>query len=327
MAASRLEHAIRRATLAATVALLTGGATPAAAPAEEALDRPVRATWTGLPLAAWAERAGGLAGRPVVLDRRIDPDRPVTLAADGVPLGVVLEQVAAAADAAVEPLASSIRLVPRAARGRLVAAERRRDDELAALPANSRRRGLARAPWQWPAGSRPRDLVETAARDGGVGLADLEAVPHDHLPAMTLPSLALAERLDFVLAHYDLRVAWGPEPRIVPLEPAPAGLLAGAAPPPKARAGRVRRGAGPAVEVFSLRLEAPLDQAVAAVAQRLGLTLELDRASLAARGILPGEIVRATVTDVSREELLDAIVGPPGLRWTITDGRLRVFAP
>jgi hypothetical protein len=326
MAASRLEHAIRRAALAAGVALLTGGATRAA-PDAPALERPVRATWTGLPLAAWAERAGGLAGRPVVLDRRIDPDRPVTLAADGVPLGVVLEQVAAAADAAVEPLASSIRLVPSAARGRLVAAERRRDDELAGLPADSRRRGLARAPWQWPAGSRPRDLVDSAARDGGVTLAGLEAVPHDHLPATTLPSLALAERLDFVLAHYDLRVAWGPEPRIVPLEPVPPGLVAGAARPPKARSGHVRRGAGPAVEVFSLRLEAPLDQALAAVAQRLGLTLELDRASLAARGIPPGEIVRATVTDVSREELLDAIVGPPGLRWTITDGRLRVFAP
>lgn len=326
MAATRLEQAIRQAVVATVLAVLAGDATPAAAPAPSALDQPVRATWSGLPLAAWAERAGGLAGRPVVLDRRIDPDRPVTLAAEGVPLGTVLEQVAAAASATVEPLASSIRLVPAAARGRLVAAEQRRDAELAALPGDGRRRARARATWRWPAGSRPRDLVETAARDAGITLAGLEAVPHDHLPAVELPSLSLAERLDFVLAHYDLRVAWGPVPRIIPLETTTASPTQ-AAVARTTRNGRVRRPAGPAVEVFTLRLEAPLEQALEAVAARLGLTLELDRASLAARGVLPGEIVRATVTDGSREQVLDAIVGPPGLRWTITDGRLRVFAP
>jgi hypothetical protein len=325
MAATRLEQVIGHVAMAAGLAVLTGGAAPAAAPDPAALDRPVRATWTGLPLAAWAERAGGLAGRPVVLDRRIDPDRPVTLAAAGTPLFTVLEQVAASADAAVEPLASSIRLVPAAAQGRLVAAERRRDAELAAVPADRRRRARARAAWQWPSGSRPRDLVDTAARDSGIVLAGLDAVPHDHLPAAALPSLSLAERLDLVLAHYDLRVAWEPTPRIVPLEPTAA--LAQATPVPKAVTSRRRRPDGPPLEVFTLRLEAPLEQALEAVAARLGLTLELDRASLAARGVLPGELVRATVTDGSREQLLDAIVGPPGLRWTISDDRLRVFAP
>jgi hypothetical protein len=79
--------------------------------------------------------------------------------------------------------------------------------------------------------------------------------------------------------------------------------------------------------VFTLRLEAPLDEALAAIATRLGLVLDLDRDSLAARGMQPGEIVRAQVTDASREALLDAVVGPLGLRWTITEKRLRVFAP
>ena len=60
---------------------------------------------------------------------------------------------------------------------------------------------------------------------------------------------------------------------------------------------------------------------------RLAEGLDLDRDSLAARGMQPGEIVRARVTDASREELLDAVVGPLGLRWTIADKRLRVFAP
>jgi hypothetical protein len=77
---------------------------------------------------------------------------------------------------------------------------------------------------------------------------------------------------------------------------------------------------------FTLRLEAPLDQALAAIAGRLGLELDLDQASLAASGIAPGEIVRTGVEKASREELLDAVLQPVGLQWKIEGRRLRVFA-
>ena len=40
--------------------------------------------------------------------------------------------------------------------------------------------------------------------------------------------------------------------------------------------------------------------------------------------VAPGEIVRATVKDASRDQLLDAILGPLDLRWRIADGRLEV---
>jgi hypothetical protein len=80
------------------------------------------------------------------------------------------------------------------------------------------------------------------------------------------------------------------------------------------------------IEVYSLRLEAPLNQAVSAVAQSLGLELSLDEASLAARGIAPGEIVRVDARDLSRDDLLDAIMAPLDLAWTVENGTLRVFA-
>jgi hypothetical protein len=64
-----------------------------------------------------------------------------------------------------------------------------------------------------------------------------------------------------------------------------------------------------------------------AIATRLSLQLDLDRESLTRRGIAPGEIVRATVTNASRDELLRAILDPLALDWTIDGTTLRVCAP
>lgn len=66
---------------------------------------------------------------------------------------------------------------------------------------------------------------------------------------------------------------------------------------------------------------------LAAIATRLGLQLDLDRASLTRSGIASEEIVRATVTDASRDELLHAILDPLALDWTIDGTTLRVFSP
>ena len=174
--------------------------------------------------------------------------------------------------------------------------------------------------------------MAAALAEAGLAVEGVDGIPHDHFPAATLASLPLAERLDLVLAHFDRRILWAadrgrPRGRIVAID---AELVAQSAgdtapavpsrrPAPPARTMKVR-------EEFTLRLEAPLDQAVAAIAGRLGLEPELDRASLAARGIATGEIVRAEVEKVSREALLDAVLQPVGLQWKIEGQRLRVFA-
>lgn len=338
------------------MAVATLGVTPClAAPREMAvagLDAAVQASWTQVPLGNWAERASRIAGLPVIIDRRLDPAFPITLDCRGEPLHDVLDRVAAMVGGQVEVLASSVRIGPSSVAGLASAAEQARDAELASLPPALRRTAHRRAAWTWPTAARPRDLLATAAREAGLELDGLDAIPHDHLPAATLPMLSLAERLDLVLAHYDRRIAWtigGAE--VVPLDAgmtardnAPRSAAASQPQPkpkpepePKAQATAQsqpqrkpipRRGANPTTtrETFSLRLAAPLDQALAAVAARLSLDLTIDAPSLAARGIAPGEIARVDVREVSRAELLDAIVAPFGLAWSIDAGTLRVFA-
>lgn len=303
-------------------AALAAGA--AAAAPTDPLETPVRAIWAGLPIRDWADRAGRVAGMPIVIDRRLDPDLTVSGTAAGEPLRGWLDRVAGSAGAVVEPLAATVRLVPAARGGGVRRAEEARRREIARLPAARRAALAVRRVWAWPAGARPRDLVAAAVAETG-GAQGLDQVPHDHLPAASLPPLSLAERVDLVLAHYDLRMAWtdGSRGAVVPI-----GHGVDPSAPGPGRPRRPARG-GPATAVeprFTLSLAAPLDEAVRAVAAQFGLVPQIDRDALSARGVLPGEIVRARAVDATRDELLDALVAPLGLRWRIDGNRLVIDA-
>jgi hypothetical protein len=299
------------------------------------LDAAVNATWTRLPIRDWAARASALAGIPVILDRRIDPERTVTLTAQGDTLRDVIDTVASSLGAAVVELESTVRIVPTGSQKAVAGADRDRGLRVASLPPRARAPLATRRPWAWPAGAEPRDLIREAAAEAGITLAGSERIPHDHFPSAEFPPLSLAERLDLVLAHFDRRVLWEAtrgraSGRIVALdaEILPAAARAAPARTPGGEPDGDRPGKRTVIlrDEFTLRLEAPLDQALAAICGNLGLTLELDTAGLAARGIPPGEIVRADVDKASREQLLDAVLHPLGLEWKIEGDRLRVFS-
>jgi hypothetical protein len=298
----------------------------AAAPA------PVHATWKALPIRAVVEQLCGPAGQPVVLDRRLDPTTPITLVAAGEPCDDVLAEIASRGGGQAIALASSIRIVPPAAAGRCLAAEQTRQREISRLPVAQREPLASEAACQWPAGSRPADLVAGWADVAGIVVEGLDRIPHDHFPAADLPPLSLADRFDLVLAHFDLRVAWSrgragsrPQGRIVSLpDAAPVAAVSKPSATPPRRPTRPQP-AG-TQQVYTLRLAAPLEEALAAITRQLGLRLDLDVASLAARGIAPREIARADVRSASRDELLAAMLKPLGLSWRIDDATLRVWA-
>ena len=309
------------------------------------LDAPITATWSGIGVREWASRISDTAGLAVLVDRRLDPDTAIRLECHEEPLLDVLDRGAAIAGGEVTPLASSIWIVPRGMAALALRAEAARVARVASLPAHQRSALNTRMPWQWPAGARPRDLVAAAATKAGITLEGVAMVPHDHLPAMSLPEMSLAEGLDLLLCQFDLRVDWQaaqavagslvsrmPTGRIIaidaglppPPENAAAGKPAEAKPSGQGSKERPKPVAGR--QTFSLQVAAPLEELLAAIATRLGLQLELDRESLTRSGIAPGEIVRATVKDKSRDELLDTVLDPLDLDWKIDGKTLRVFA-
>ena len=338
-------HSRREANWLWVVALaLVLGRIPAAAQESQRKpsDRPatVTATWRGVPARSVCRRLTELTGRPVILDRRLDPDTPITIAAEDTPLVDLLGELAAALGGRCAILPASIRIVPGHAAA-LVAADTERTRTLASLPPALRRLAARRAPWAWGDGARPRDLLAEIALRASIDLAGLDDLPHDHLAAADLPALPLAERLDLLLAQFDRRIDWrGAQTdadrvglTIVPLPSppgddgalvvAPAGLpLNTAVKPP--RPAVAPRPPAPGMATWTLEVAAPLDQLLATVAIRLDLELALDREGLRAKGIAPAEIVRLSVKEVDRATLLDRIVEPLNLEWTIDGHTLRV---
>jgi hypothetical protein len=134
-------------------ACLFSAAVGAARPSgrDDGLSTAVEASWVRLPIREWADRATDLAGRPVIVDRRIDPDRLVTITARGESLREVLDRVAGSLEARVDELAGSIRIVPAGVAGMATTADRDSRSSIAKLPARARAAMNARRPWEWPA--------------------------------------------------------------------------------------------------------------------------------------------------------------------------------
>jgi len=334
--------AIGSAVVWGIVWMIIGSVGPAAA---VDLDAPITATWSGIGLREWASRVSHTAGLPVLVDHRLDPDTAIRLECREEPLLDVLERAAAVAGGEVAALESSIRIVPRGLADIFRRAEAARTARLASLPSRQRSVLDAPMPWQWPAGARPRDLVAATATKAGIAVEGIAMVPHDHLPAMSLSGMTLAAGLDLVLADFDLRIDWqaapaaarAPTGTIIAIDaglpPAPATAASGkpasgkpatAKPPGRRPLSKPKQAAD--AHTYSLQVAAPLEELLSAIATRLSLKLDLDRDSLTRSGIAPREIVRATVKDASRDELLAAILDPLDLTWTIKGDTLRVFA-
>lgn len=318
------------------VAMLGGGVAVAGD-----LDRPLSGTWAAVPAGDLARRLSTEAGLPIVIDRRVDPTRPVSIEADDEPLSSIVARLAAAATARAVALDATIRILPEDRVALTAAAERLRQRDVAALPAAVRRRAQATAPWSWEDGAVPGELLRAAAAAAGFALEGLDRLPHDHFRSLTLPPLTLADRLDLILGQFDRRVDWSGvteaspgEATRLPTVPLAEGLDPAGRDKPRREALAPRQPAAGIANArdrgrdrFTLRAEAPLEELLAVVARRTGLALALDRERLVAAGVKPAAIVKVEVRDATQAELLDAITAPLGLTWRVSNARLEVPAP
>ncbi len=160
----------------------------------------------------------------VLFDRRLDPNRVVSVATGFSSGSHVLQQIceslsdvtwcASSKWVYVGPATSSDRLLPlldlhqqhvMALRGR--------------LPTASFRKLTAEYPQGWSRLSEPRSIVTSAAEQSGITIQNPELIPHDLWDAAGLPRMSFVELATIVLNQFDLMLIPGSKPDTFRIEP------------------------------------------------------------------------------------------------------------
>jgi hypothetical protein len=168
------------------------------------LETPLSLTWGDRELRGALESLGKNTGVTIFLDRRIDPNRKLTLSAADEPLRTLLLRVAEQVEAGVSLVGSVVYVGPKSTASKLLALAALRRQEAGKLPADLRIRLSKSEVWSWNDLAEPRQLLVDLAERGGVRVANPELIPHDLWPAVNWPAMPWTERMTLLLAGFDL---------------------------------------------------------------------------------------------------------------------------
>ena len=324
--------------------LVMSGTATAARSQPAFLNRPVQATFQRIPLARLVSKLSTISDGIIILDRQIDPTQHITLACQGESLRTVLWRLAHETETEIAVLESSVWITPFGKASQLEQADRKRQRALRQFPVTIQRQLSTKRPLQWQAGQQPASLImELLAQSATIGQPARtgltittddfpEGIPHDHLAAQTIAPLTLPEQLDLIAMQYDRQLLWSqgsesPSTLVVTLATLPpsSGIKTRDL-EQKPASTRPPQNKGSDRERYTLRVAAPFEELLQAISQQLNLEPSIDKESFKARSINAQEIIRLEIKDADREQLLDAIVKPLGLAWSIDDKTLYITA-
>lgn len=207
-----------------SIAEETGGWATGAAIGQQ-LAAPVSVSWSNLPLVRALKSLGTAQRMAVVLDRRVDPERPITLAIDQEPLGEALDKIARHLKLGYCQFGPIAYFGPPAMARRLRTLAALRLEELRQLPSPATRKLLMMRSWHWDDLTEPRQLVDDLAAEAGVEIGGADKIPHDLWPAADLPPLSWIDRLTLVAAQFELSFELDKTGRRAQLVAAPATVV------------------------------------------------------------------------------------------------------
>ena len=169
------------------------------------LDATVCVTWVAAPLRSAIGNLSENQRVAVMLDRRVDPGRPVTFSSSGTTLRTLFENFARQEKLGLAIVGPVVYLGPEQTARRLATLVELRGKEIADLPADVRRRLRGDKRLDWTAPAEPRAVLGDLAKNYGIRAYQIEqAVPHDLWPTQSFPKLDFAQGLTLVLAGFDL---------------------------------------------------------------------------------------------------------------------------
>jgi hypothetical protein len=188
---------------------------------QKQLARPIDIAWSDNPLRRALSNLSRAQEVAVLIDRRVDPDRKLTLTLEQVPLRDAFEEIAQQQELGFRLVGPAAYFGPPKAAARIRTTISLRTEEVRRLPANVSRQFLQVKPLAWSDFATPRDLLGQLAQENGLTLKGLDQVPHDLWAGADLPPLALVVRLTLIAAQFDLTFEVSPNGKTVTLVPVP----------------------------------------------------------------------------------------------------------
>lgn len=285
---------------------------------EQKLAQRVDIVWRDVTLRDAIDRLSSTTKIDVWLDRGVDPTRSITLRIENTSSESAFARLAEAVDATAGLADEIVYVGPADRLSRLQRAHDLRDASRSLQRTLKRRAAL-----RWSRLDTPAEVLKRFAAEHRIVVEGLERVPHDLLPAGTLPKRAVADQLSLLLVGFDLdwRVsdAGSKAIDIVPLRAVGAPVVFAtdgpAATPTPASDDETR---------YTLRIrEQPLLVVLRQVSQRVGRELVV---ASSARELVE-QRVSFRVAEATLEELLEAAAASAGLEAIVEDDRILIETP
>ncbi|MBX3436416.1 MAG: STN domain-containing protein [Planctomycetaceae bacterium] len=192
------------------------------------LGRPISVFREQVSLREITQRLTRLHGVAILIDRRIDPDRPINVQLSHVSLGDGLDQIAAQCGADAAVIGATVMIGPPTSLDRMRTDAARQVETLKVLlreTNGSRRRDLLQQRTiRWDDLTTPRQLLEMIGAKFQLAVANDMQLPHDLWAGGVLCDMNAAEGLAFVAAQFDLSFSWNDDASKIELHPSPERL-------------------------------------------------------------------------------------------------------
>lgn len=192
---------------------------------ELALDRNIGLAWQDQHLRDGLRKLSRNRELAVVLDRRIDPGRQLTLQLRNITLRELFRVIALEADAELSVLDNVVYVGPPATAGRLRTVLELTSSQLPGTSSPHAGRSfelLKRNTFEWNDLDEPVVLLQRIAKLYGLKIESIELVPHDLWASATIPQASAPTLLMTVLAQFDLSFEWSADWQGIRIIPMPA---------------------------------------------------------------------------------------------------------
>lgn len=190
---------------------------------QEALSQSIAGTIAGQPLKAIVGEVGSTAEIAILIDRRLNPDRVISVNLATMTRLQALRQIAARGHGDVSVLDNVVMLGPeRSTRNLRTLVELRRTE---AMKLDNRRALRKKRDISWDFIAEPREIIEQIGRDFEIAVQNPHVIPHDLWRGAQIPQVDPATAFSLVLTQFGFTFAWREEGRSIEILPEPEAAI------------------------------------------------------------------------------------------------------